>query len=619
MAVYDHLQPGTVLGGFQLEKELGRGGMGVVFKAHELTLNRKVALKIMSEHLASDSEFISRFKREAQVIARMDHPNIVRILSYGEIDGLTYFAMEYISGKDLGQLLKEKRQLSVEQALSIGSQIAGALAEAEAQGVVHRDLKPSNIMLDSMGRVKVTDFGVAHLQDSETQLTRTGLFLGSPEYASPEQAAGKPLDTRSDIYALGAILYRSLSGQPPVTGDSPLAMITKIVTEKLTPIRELNPALPDSVCSLIDTMLAKDAGQRFQHPNEVIEAIDRCIETLNMDVPLTGFKHIPFKAEQTGFRGKSRKVKVFGGILGVALSILIVFWLVDAGLKKDRTTSTASREAELVDAAPAEQPDQAGQGQTEQEALPSGSSPETAGPSQAQTSPSPGGRPNAETAGPLPEEGHEPAAKPPAASTAPASADQPGPAEQLPETTGREEAQQPEEQASQQASLPREPALPSVPTVLMAVWGEQTVVPNLKANLENALFSSGLKVASVSQIPVLRERMQFGGIAIDWYSVQQVVPRGMGHVLILAEIQKMGSMPLEYYGRTQELITSSYTVRAVDMDTGTAVAPSVSGTVKYTSLNAQEKIKDAVLPAAARLSREIKTFWQQKLARKGSG
>jgi hypothetical protein len=154
----------------------------------------------------------------------------------------------------------------------------------------------------------------------------------------------------------------------------------------------------------------------------------------------------------------------------------------------------------------------------------------------------------------------------------------------------------------------------------MAVWGEQVMVPNMKANLENAFFGSGLNVASVSQIPVLRQRIQYGEDAIDWYSVQQVVPRDMGHILILAEIQKMGSMPLEYYGRTQELITSTYTVRAVDMDTGTAVAPSLSGTVKYTSLNAQEKLQGAVLPAARRLGSQIKSFWEQKRAQvSGSG
>ena len=611
-----NLEPGTVIGGFQLEKELGRGGMGVVFKAHELSLNRKVALKIISEHLASDTEFLARFKREAQVIARMDHPNIVRVLSFGDLDGLTYFAMEYVSGEDLGQLLKEKGQLSIEQALSIGSQIAGALAEAEAQGVVHRDLKPSNIMLDSLGRVKVTDFGVAHLQDSETQLTRTGLFLGSPEYASPEQAAGKPLDTRSDIYALGAILYRSLSGQSPVTGNSPLAMITKIVTEPLTPIRQLNPSLPDAVCSLIDTMMAKDADKRFQHPNEVIEAIDRCIEALRMDVPLTGFKHV---AAQAGSPSRSRSVKIAGGVIGIALSILIVFWLVDAGLKDKGPDSSLEQKGELQTTTSTQEASSPAKGKTTAEgqgALPDQEGMSSTAGAEAETdSAQEDVRQEAqsshqEDSEPDAGQGSEP--QPLEEQTASASAGEEAVTQQTPQKDA--------EQTQHQASVSKPPPLPSVPTVLLAVWGEQVTVPDMKANLENALFNSGLKVASIAEIPVLRKRVQFGDTPIDWYSVQQVVPRDMGHILLLAEIRKMGSMPLEYYGRTQELITSTYTVRAMDMDTGTAVAPSLTGTVKYTSLNAQEKLQNAVLPAAERLSRQIKSFWQQKRAQgTGSG
>jgi serine/threonine-protein kinase len=617
MAVLDRFQPGDRIGGFQLEKELGRGGMGVVYKAHELSLNRKVALKIISERLADDEEFLSRFRREAQVIARLDHPNIVRILSYGEADGLSYFAMEYISGGDLGRMLQQKGTLSLEQALSFGSQIAGALAEAEAQGVVHRDLKPSNIMIDSLGRAKVTDFGVAHLQDAATQLTKTGLFLGSPEYASPEQATGKPLDIRSDIYALGAILYRSLSGQPPVSGDSPLAMITKIVTEPLIPIGEVNPALPAPVCRLIDTMMAKDPAGRYEHPNEVIEAIDRCIAELKMDVPLTGRKHVPLAAAAASRpEPKPRLVKIAGGIAGLALSILIVFWLVDAGLQKKATTPDREQDTELQAQANQEPP-----AATES---PRGSKEQPAVSAETQTAP------HAEAE--LPKEEKAPAAEEPSSareasdtarepsggSSGSAALSQEGDTAQEhadAEAGAIHPAKDPSPQDKplrQQASLERPPPLPEVPTVIMAVWGEQVVVPDLKANLENALFSSGLKVASVSEIPVLRRRVQLGDTPISWYAVRQVVPQDLGHILLLAEVQKVGSMRLEYYGRTQELITSSFTVRAVDMNTGTAVAPSLSGTVKYTALNAQEKLKQALLPEARRLGRQIKSFWREK-------
>jgi serine/threonine-protein kinase len=181
--------------------------MGVVYKAHELSLNRKAALKVLSQRLSSDEEFIKRFQREAQVIATLNHPNIVNIFSCGKDHGLYYFAMEYVNGKDLGQILQEKTSIPLEQALSITSQVASALDEAGSRGVVHRDIKPSNIMIDKIGSAKVMDFGVAHLENSDAKLTRTGLFLGTPEYASPEHATGPPLDVRSDIYSLGAVLY----------------------------------------------------------------------------------------------------------------------------------------------------------------------------------------------------------------------------------------------------------------------------------------------------------------------------------------------------------------------------------------------------------------------------
>ena len=200
----DTIDLGSSLGGFKIERELGRGGMGVVYKAHELSLNRKAALKVLSQRLSSDEEFLKRFQREAQVIAALNHPNIVNMLSCGEDHGLYYFAMEYVNGKDPGQILEEKTSIPLAQALSITSQVAGALAEAGGRGVVHRDIKPSNIMIDEMGRAKVTDFGVAHLENSDAKLTRTGLFLGTPEYASPEQATGRTLDVRSDIYSLGS-------------------------------------------------------------------------------------------------------------------------------------------------------------------------------------------------------------------------------------------------------------------------------------------------------------------------------------------------------------------------------------------------------------------------------
>jgi len=322
---------GNLLGGFRMEDELGRGRMGVVYKVHELSLNRKVALKVLSPRLSSAPEFIERFKREAQAIAALNHFNIVSILSYGEGRGSYYFAMEYMRGKDLGRILEEKRIMPVGEALSITAQVAGALGEADARGMVHRDLKPSNIMVDETRRVWITDFGLAHLERSGTQLTRTGLFLGTPELASPEQAHGGTLDARSDIYSLGAVLYRMLSGRPPFTGDSPIAVVVKVATEPVTPIGEVNPSVPEPIRKLIEKMIAKDLQERFQTPGELLEAIGRCQNSLQAGAsPLTG--EVSALATKSAVLHKRRtSVAVLAGIVGVALAVFLVVWIVEGG------------------------------------------------------------------------------------------------------------------------------------------------------------------------------------------------------------------------------------------------------------------------------------------------
>lgn len=559
----DVIGVGSELGGFKLEQELGRGGMGVVYKAHELSLNRKVALKVLSQRLSSDAEFIERFKREAQVIAALNHPNIVGIMSYGEAHGRHYFAMEYIPGRDLGQVLKEKGSIPLDEALSIASQVASALAVAGEKGVVHRDLKPSNIMLDEVGRAKVTDFGVAHFQDSGAKLTQTGLFLGTPEYASPEQAAGRSLDVRSDIYALGAVLYRMLSGKPPITGESPLAVVTKIATEPVTPIGQVNTALPPSVCQLIDKMMAKALDERFQEPGEVVTAVDRCLDELKSgkSAPAAmgddgGVGHPPPLKNRTGGKGK-----VWGGVIGVALAVLLIVWLVEGGfLGKEEVqeigTSDGKIAASDLAAVPAEPV-------------------------------SPEASPEVE----MPPEGVTQRA--PAAVQAPAyTTEAPKTAQVVPE---------------------KAPPLPEVPTVLMVVSGEQSLVPLVRANLEAAVAATGLPVAAVSEIPILREKVQFGETPVSWYDIRELIPRKRVQLLLLGEVQKTGSMNLNYYGRTREMTTATFSLRAVDADTGVSAAMPSSGAIKFTSLNMTEQVRKAVASAASGMGSELKEYWRKKL------
>jgi predicted Ser/Thr protein kinase len=553
--VGDHdIGEGAVLGGFKIEKVLGKGGMGVVYKGHELSLNRKVALKVLSQRLCSDKEFIERFKREARVIAALNHPNIVHILSYGEEHGRYYFAMEYLSGKDLGRILKERRSIPVQEALSMASQIAGALSEAGSRGVVHRDLKPSNIMVDELGRVKVTDFGVAHFQDSGAKLTQTGLFLGTPEYASPEQATGRPLDVRSDIYALGAVLYRMLSGKPPITGESPLAVVTKIATEPVTPIGQVNTALPKRVCELIERMMAKEATDRFQTPEEVLTAIDRCIDsidTMEGNVPSAKRRPAMAKPVPTSPPGRKFGAKFWGGVAGVALAVLLIVWLVEGGFLKQRETVEPKTSIDLPDQVSEEIPVESATAHVPAPAVPKG------------------------------------------------EADL---------QTAADEEKRP--MAAAVASAPKKEVLPRVPTVLLVVSGDETMTSLTRGHLESIVMASGLRVASISEIPMLREKIQFGTTPITWHVIEPLIPKGKAHLLMLAEVQKTGSMPLKYYGRVQEMVTATFSVRSVDMASGVSVARPVSGSVKFTPLNMEKNLKDAIASTSSGIGPEMKAYWE---------
>ena len=545
----DTISIGSFLGGFKIERELGRGGMGVVYKAHELSLNRKVALKVLSQRLSSDEEFIKRFQREAQVIAVLNHPNIVNVLSCGKEHGLYYFAMEYVNGKDLGQILQEKTSIPLEQALSITSQVASALGEAGERGVVHRDIKPPNIMIDKMGRAKVTDFGVAHLENSDARLTRTGLFLGTPEYASPEQATGRPLDVRSDIYSLGAVLYRMLSGKPPVTGESPLAVMTKIAAEPVTPINQINPSVPKPVCELVEKMMAKKPNERFQTPKEILVAIDDCINSLKMDAPLAKSKIQDVGTMPAPTPKPKSYAKLFGGVAGVALAVFLILWFVKGWLP-EKTQVLEEVPTELTDIKPVSE--------------------ETAPIFVAPVSEVKDVK-EAETAGI-----EKPAGKP--------------------------------------AELKKSPVLPKIPTVLMAVSGDESMVPLVQAHLESIIVGSGLRLASIFEIPMLRKKMQFGEIPITWYSIKQFIPKNRAHILLLAKVRKTGSMPLEYYGYTQELTTAIFSIRTVDMATGTSAGSPANASIRFTPLNMEENFKKAITSAASGIGTDIKTYWKEKLS-----
>jgi serine/threonine protein kinase len=267
-------KPGRLgaLAHFEVIEELGRGGMGVVFRGLDTRLNRPVAVKVMQSRLAAAPNARQGFLREARAAARVAHENVVTIHAVDEADGVPFLVMEHVQGRSLAQMLAAG-PLSPERCLRIGAQVARGLAAAHAQGLVHRDIKPANILLEEgTERVKITDFGLAHVADDEALGQPTAL-AGTPQFMSPEQAAGCPVDARSDLFSLGAVLYAMCAGRPPFLAATSSATLQLVAGTAHAPVRGRNPAVPEALEAIIDRLLAKRPEERFQSAAEVAEAL----------------------------------------------------------------------------------------------------------------------------------------------------------------------------------------------------------------------------------------------------------------------------------------------------------------------------------------------------------
>ncbi|HEX7735611.1 MAG TPA: protein kinase [Ktedonobacteraceae bacterium] len=254
---------GQSLGGYLLEEELGRGSMGMVYRGKQVALSREVAIKILPQSLAQDPSYVARFIREAQIMAGLNHPNIVQIYDAGQQNGVLYFVMEYVQGPTIGSLLHLDGSMPQHLAAEYVAQIADALDAAyKERNVIHRDLKPENLMLDRWGRVKVMDFGLARAPGLQ-QITIAKTLVGSIYYASPEQIWGKPLDNRSDIYALGVVLYEMVTGQRPFSGRSLQELTQKITAGNMLPPTALAPDLSPELERIILTAMAANRDERF--------------------------------------------------------------------------------------------------------------------------------------------------------------------------------------------------------------------------------------------------------------------------------------------------------------------------------------------------------------------
>src|SRR5919109_4444535 len=282
MAVSDTLI-GTVFDGrYRIERKLGTGGMADVYLAEDQELGRRVAIKILNDRHAADDQFVERFRREAKNAAGLSHPNIVSVYDRGTAEGTYYIAMEYLDGRSLKELIVSRGPAPVKTAVEYARQILAAVGFAHRHGIVHRDIKPHNVLVTGDdGRLKVTDFGIA--RSGASQMTEVGSIIGTAQYLSPEQARGSPVDHTSDLYSVGVVLYEMLTGQVPFTGDTPLEIAMKHLSEVPTPPSELRPEVPHDLDSVVLRALAKDPADRYQSAEEMDSDLGRVREGLPVD------------------------------------------------------------------------------------------------------------------------------------------------------------------------------------------------------------------------------------------------------------------------------------------------------------------------------------------------
>ena len=262
-----------LIGSYEVLSELGRGGMGVVYKAFEPKLKRVVALKMLNEGIAHQPGLVERFYREAHAMATLSDPHVVQIYAVGDHQGQPFFVMEYIDGESLGGRLKRER-MSVRDARKVLMQAANGLQSAHEQGLIHRDIKPGNLMLTQKGSVKVTDFGIALAEGTGERLTGTGGIIGTPGYLSPEACLGEPLDARTDIFALGVVFYEMLTGRLPFDDKSPYALMAAVVQAQIPDVTLLNSEIDPNTLAILTKMLARRPAERYQTCAEVVSALE---------------------------------------------------------------------------------------------------------------------------------------------------------------------------------------------------------------------------------------------------------------------------------------------------------------------------------------------------------
>ena len=348
-------------GRYQVLGELGRGAMGVVYRAYDRVIGRVVAMKTVPLEVSTDEreELIARLKQEAKAAGILDHPNVVTIFDVGEESGLFYFTMQFVEGRTLSTMIASKELIPIDTILTVMDQVCSAVGMAHQAGIIHRDLKPSNLMLTKQGSAKVLDFGIAKI--GETALTKAGTIIGTPSYLSPEQAGGRRLDARSDIFSLGAVLYELVTGERAFPGESTTSIVYKILNEDPIPPIAIEPSLPPGLDAVVRKAMAKDPNQRFQSCDEMREALKNC-RSVVLQIPARAPAQSaqPSQPDSTGMirttTAARNKFIAVGAVGVVAISLGVWMFRPKSQVQSPATSTTTSAPAPTPAATPAVTP-----------------------------------------------------------------------------------------------------------------------------------------------------------------------------------------------------------------------------------------------------------------------
>jgi serine/threonine-protein kinase len=641
---------GTRIGHYDIVAELGRGGMGVVYKGHEPALNRYVAIKMLSPALAHDESVKERFLREARSMAALNDPHIIQIYFIGETEGQPYFAMEFVEGESLSTFLKREGRMSPEAAARAIYQTALGLATAHDKGVVHRDIKPGNLMLNARGQIKIADFGIAYsTTDLSKKLTSTGEFVGTPGYLSPEVCTGQPVDIRSDIFSLGIVFFELLTGRMPFTDESPLGLMLEVVRAEIPDVRSLNGEVDDGLTAILKRMTEKDPAARYQDCHQLAADLARhpllaggntitarpvmstaAQTVLAMKTPLPGAKAAPPPVDDLATRPKAappppapaaarpsvleaqNQPQGTGSGALVAIAALLVLGVIGGGAWAFReripflggaSVTAASTMPSAATAQPLPSPG------AQPPAPPPPAAPVANGPTPAPTATDPS---SAAPADPMPvHTGIAGPGDPPA--TAPVDAQALDPLRRMAEQVRAESEQARAEAGPARAAVrealaanrpPREQVPPprpaGPPKIAVVAFGDPAVTGPAKQAVEEALMNRGFLVADTEVL---------GDFARgDLPRMLGAAPRHGVRALVVVRAEPVGQQQLNYYGQSSTLYTANLTVRPYDVETRSPLSAGIRAKVDFTSLNAETNTLEAIGPELPRVIGSLAGF-----------